>query len=134
MRLIQAKPNLDWASLFMRISLGGMFFLHGIGKPLIVGMDQVSQSFIEKGFPVWTHYAATIIEIAGGLMLLFGVYSRGAAAALLPVTLGILIYHFPYGWVFHNPGGGWEYPQLIFVNLVTILLLGGGKYSVTRNL
>ncbi len=53
----------------MRVSLGGMFFLHGIGKPLIVGMVQVSQGFIEKGFPVWANYAATLIEIIGGLIL-----------------------------------------------------------------
>ena len=118
----------------MRVSLGGMFFLHGIGKPLIIGMAQVSQGFIEKGFPVWTNYAATLIEIIGGLMLVLGIYSRWAAVALLPVTLGIILYHFPYGWVFHNPGGGWEYPQLILVSLVTILFLGGGKYSVTRDL
>ncbi len=134
MKSIIIKPNLDWASLLMRVSLGGMFFLHGIGKPLIVGMAQVSQGFIEKGFPVWTNYAATLIEIIGGLMLVLGIYSRWAAVALLPVTLGIILYHFPYGWVFHNPGGGWEYPQLILVSLVTILFLGGGKYSVTRDL
>lgn len=134
MKSIIIKPNLDWASLLMRVSLGGMFFLHGIGKPLIVGMVQISQGFIEKGFPVWTNYAATLIEIIGGLMLVLGIYSRWAAVALLPVTLGIILYHFPYGWVFHNPGGGWEYPQLILVSLVTILFLGGGKYSVTRDL
>ena len=126
------KPHTDWAALVLRISVGGMFFLHGIGKPLVVGMGEVSQNFVEKGFPAWTNYTATGIEITCGLLLLLGAYSRWAATALLPVTIGIIVYHIPNGWVFQSPGGGWEYPQLILVCLVVILLLGGGKYALTK--
>ncbi len=93
-------------------------------------MDIVINRFIEQGFPFWTAYASTIIEIGAGLMLVIGLYSRWASLLLLPNTLGILIYHFPNGWVFHSPGGGWEYPQLLLAGLVVVWFLGDGKFSL----
>ncbi|GMN08862.1 DoxX family protein [Croceitalea sp. MTPC9] len=132
MRALYFPSNQNFASLFLRISIGGMFLLHGIGKPFIVGMDKVIPGFIEQGFPVWTAYFSTIVEIIGGMMLLVGLYSRIASIALMPISLGILFYHFPNGWVFQSIGGGWEYPQLIIVALVVIYFLGTGKYGITK--
>ncbi|MEM9981483.1 MAG: DoxX family protein [Bacteroidota bacterium] len=130
MKVLNFKPNIDWASLLLRVSLGGMFFLHGIGKPFVVGMEDVISGFVAKGFPIWTAYASTIIEIVGGIMLLLGTYTRFACLLLLPVSLGILVYHLPHGWVFHNAGGGWEYPQLIVVGLIVTFMMGGGRFTV----
>lgn len=131
MNLLKFAPNLDVASLIFRVSLGGMFFLHGIGKPLVVGMEEVSRGFVEQGFSVWTSYASTGVEIVAGLLLVLGSFSRLAALALLPVSLGILVYHFPNGWVFHEAGGGWEYPQLVIVSLLVVLSVGSSRYALT---
>ena len=133
MKWMNFEPKDDLAALILRVSVGSMFFLHGIGKAFVVRMDEVSAGFMEKGFPVWTNYFATSIEIVAGLTLLLGVYSRLSALILMPVTIGILIYHLPHGWVFHNSGGGWEYPQLILVSLIAIFFLGGGKYRLVRD-
>ncbi len=130
MKVLNFKPNMDWASLLLRVSLGGMDFLRGIGRPLVVGMEDVISGFVAKGFPIWTAYASTIIEIIGGIMLLLGTYTRFACLLLLPVSVGILVYHLPHGWVFHNAGGGWEYPQLIVVGLLATFMMGGGRFAV----
>ena len=76
MKLLNFPSNLNVASLLLRVTIGGMFLLHGIGKPFVVGMEEVIPGFIEQGFPIWTAYFSTIIEIVGGLMLLVGIYSR----------------------------------------------------------
>ncbi|MEO0528361.1 MAG: DoxX family membrane protein [Bacteroidota bacterium] len=120
------------ASLLLRLSVGGMFFIHGFGKLFIVGMHKVNEGFVAHGFPVWTNYMATAIEMLGGLMLLLGLYTRLGCVLLMPVTIGIMVYHFPNGWVFHKPGGGWEYPQLILMALWTLFFLGGGKYALKK--
>ncbi len=132
MKILHFPSNTDFASLILRVSIGGMFLLHGVGKPFVVGMDSVIPRFVAQGFPVWTAYFSTGIEILGGLMLLVGLYSRLASLLLIPVSLGILVYHLPNGWVFHNSGGGWEYPQSILVSLIVIFLLGTGKYGIKK--
>ncbi|HAS46798.1 MAG TPA: hypothetical protein DCS93_40310 [Microscillaceae bacterium] len=130
MKAFNFSPNIHLASLFLRMFIGGMFFLHGIGKPLVAGMDSVLTGFKAQGFPAWTAYASTFVEIVAGLLLLTGSGVRVAALVLMPITLGILVYHFPNGWVFHRPGGGWEYPEMILVNLIAIFCLGAGKYHL----
>lgn len=131
MKLVTFPSQHSLAALVLRLSVGGMFLLHGVGKPFVVGMEAVIPGFVEQGFPAWTAYASTIVEIGAGLMLMLGAYTRLASLALIPVSLGILLYHFPNGWVFHNPGGGWEYPQLIVVSLLAIFTLGGGRFALT---
>ncbi|MEM1137977.1 MAG: DoxX family protein [Bacteroidota bacterium] len=121
------------ATFLLRLSIGIMFFLHGIGKAFLVEFDTVVLSFINKGFPVWTAYASTGAEILAGLFLIIGFYTQWAAISLIPITIGIIAYHFPNGWVFHNAGGGWEYPQLILISLIVIGLLESSKKNNLNN-
>ena len=123
-------PFTDAAALILRLSLGGMMALHGFGKVAVVGLDVVGEDMVAHGFPYWGAHASTVVELVAGLLLIVGWHTRLAAVALLPICAGILAYHFPMGWVFHNPGGGWEYPQLILEVTVAVLLLGGGRYSL----
>ncbi len=132
MKLIRFSADAHLASLFLRISVGSMFLLHGIGKLFFIGIEKVLPGFVQQGFPEWAAYVSSIVELIAGLLLIIGLYSRVAVLLLMPVAIGVLIYHVPNGWVFHNPGGGWEYPKLIIVSLVSIFLLGTGKYGMTN--
>ena len=131
-QLLNFKAKPDFVAFLLRISIGSMFFLHAVGKILVVGMGVVDAGFIERGFPVWTNYAATSIELIGGLCLILGLYSRLSALLLFPISIGILVFHFPMGWAFQNPGGGWEYPQLILSSLICIFFLGSGRYAIVK--
>lgn len=65
-------------------------------------------------------------------MLVLGIRSRLAAAALAPFMLGALAtVHLPNGWVFTAEGGGWEYPAYLFVLCVAQALLGDGAYALS---
>ncbi len=130
--ILDFPANPKWAAITLRVALGSMFGLHGIGKALVVGMGTVNENFVAHGFPVWTNYLATTVEVIAGLVLLVGVYTRWASFLLMPVTLGIVMYHFPNGWAFHNPGGGWEYPLLILAALLATFLLGDEKHRPTQ--
>src|SRR5205814_304213 len=69
-------------------------------------------------------------ELAGGAMLVLGVYTRVVAVALLPVLLGAAWVHAGNGWLFTAPKGGWEYPAFLALTAMAVVLLGGGRYSV----
>lgn len=67
------------------------------------------------------------IEVIGGLCLIAGFHVRIAALVLLPVMLGALVPHAANGWMFSNPGGGWEYVAFLIVALGAQVLLGRGE-------
>jgi len=133
MKHLKFPPNHDLSSLLLRLSIGSVFFLHGIGKPLTIGMLEIIEVFYQKGFPAWIAYSTIAVEIIGGIMLLLGYYSRLACVILIPINLGILMYHIPYGWMFHNRGGGWEYPNIILFVLISIFFLGTGKFGIKKD-
>lgn len=66
-------------------------------------------------------------------MLIFGFYTRYAAAALVPVMLGALTVHWENGWSFTAPNGGWEYVAFLIVALLTQALLGDGAHALRLN-
>ena len=65
-------------------------------------------------------------ESIGGLLLIAGVQVRLVALALLPVVLGATWVHWPNGWLFTNPGGGFEYPLFLALATAVQALLGAG--------
>ena len=51
------------------------------------------------------------------------------AALLVPVLAGAFLVHWPNGWSFTAPGGGWEYVAFLLIALVAQILLGDGALS-----
>jgi putative oxidoreductase len=119
-----------YAALILRLALGTMFIAHGLMKVFVFTLPGTAQFFAQVGFPGWTAYPVTALEIAGGIMLVAGVYSRVVAAALIPVLIGAATVHLGNGWVFSAPNGGWEYPVLLIVIAAVVALLGDGAYAL----
>ena len=70
-------------------------------------------------------------EVAGGIALILGLWTRWVALALVPILLGaIYAPHGAAGFFFSNPGGGWEFPAFWAVALIVQALLGGGAYAL----
>ncbi len=119
-----------YAALLLRVSLGIMFVAHGLMKIFLFTLPGTAQFFEKVGFPGWTAYPVTTLEIVGGLLLVAGVYSRVVAAALIPVLIGAALVHVGNGWVFSAPNGGWEYPVFLIVIAAVVALLGDGAYAL----
>jgi putative oxidoreductase len=122
--------NIDIAALVLRLSLGTMFLAHGLLKVMVFTLPGTAQFFASVGFPGWTAYVVTFAEIAGGMALIAGIYTRQVAYALVPILLGAFYVHMGNGWVFSNANGGWEYPLFLVMATVVQALLGSGRYVV----
>jgi len=122
--------NIDLAALVLRISLGVMFIAHGLLKVMVFTLPGTVQFFDAVGFPGWMAYVVTFAEIAGGIVLISGIYTREVAYVLVPVLLGAFYVHSGNGWLFTNENGGWEYPLFLVMATVVQGLLGSGRYVV----
>ena len=130
--MTRTRPsNADYAALLLRVSLGVMYIAHSVVlKGMTFTLAGTAQYFESLGLPGFLAYATFFAELAGGVLLVLGVYSRWVALALLPVLFGAAWVHIGNGWVFSGQGGGWEYPLYLIVLSVAQALLGDGAYAL----
>ena len=120
-----------YAALILRISLGVLFLAHASLKLFVFTPAGAAQFFGSLGLPPFLAYVTILAEVAGGVALILGFYTRWAALALIPILLGaIYTVHGPAGFFFTNPKGGWEFLALWIVALVALVLLGDGPYAL----
>ena len=85
-----------YGALVLRVALGTMFIAHA-GLFTLPGTAQFFQSL---GLPGALAYFTFAAELAGGLLILAGLYGRWVSAALVPILLGATWAHAANGWVF----------------------------------
>ena len=128
-----------YAALLLRVALGAMFIAHALLKYYVFTLPGTAQFFQSLGLPGALAYLTFWAELAGGALILAGVYARWAAAALVPILLGATWAHAGNGWLFTVANGGWEYPAFLTAAAAVQALLGDGRFALanlfnTRNL
>jgi len=128
-----AESNPDIAAFLLRVSMGVLFLAHA-GLKLFVFTPAGTAGFFESlGLPGLLAYVVIIAELAGGVALVLGVWTRTVSLALLPILLGsIYTPHGAAGFFFSNEGGGWEFPAFSAVALLVQALLGNGAFALGR--
>ena len=120
-----------YAALILRVALGVMFVAHSLYLKLVVFTLPGTVKFFESlGLPGAAAHLTIAAEAIGGILLIFGVKTRYAAVALIPVLLGASWVHWKNGWLFTNAGGGWEYPVFLAVAAAVQALLGDGALAL----
>jgi steroid delta-isomerase-like uncharacterized protein len=119
-----------YAALLLRLTLGVVFIAHALFKVLVLGLPATAAFFANQGFPGWTAYVVFLAELLGGVALAAGLYTRVVAIALLPVLFGAFTVHWPNGWYFGAPHGGWEYIAVLIAALLVQAGLGDGAFSL----
>ena len=120
-----------YATLLLRVALGVLFLAHASMKLFVFGPAGAARFFGGLGLPAELAYAATALEVVGGLALILGVWTRAVASVLVPHLLATIWFvHGAKGWVFSAPGGGWEFPAFWAVALLALALLGDGPYAL----
>jgi putative oxidoreductase len=119
-----------YAAFVLRIALGLMFITHAALKYYVFTMPGTVQFFQSIGLPDALAYVTVWAEFLGGVLIVSGLYSRWASAALVPVLLGATWAHSGNGWVFTAANGGWEYPAFLAAAAVAQALLGDGRYAL----
>jgi putative oxidoreductase len=116
--------------LVQRLGIASVFFMSGRTKVhgLLTVNDTAFELFrSEYALPLvkpeLAAYAATYSEHLFPLLLVVGLFTRFAAAALLVMTLVIEIFVYPDAWPTHLSWAGL---------LLPLIALGGGKLSLDR--
>lgn len=128
------KKNTDLGLLILRISIGALMLLHGIGK-LNGGLGFIQGLLSEKGIPSFIAYGVIVGEVLAPLAILVGFRTRIAAAIYaFNCLVAILLVHS--GDLFTlNQHGGWgiELLGLYLLGAIALFFTGAGKYAVSKN-
>ena len=123
-KMIGKRPNV--AVLISRIVLGGIFVYSGATKFMGIGSVVGYFSVIHIPFPMFFAWVVAIVETFGGLALIFGVATH-IAALLLAITMIVAMATVTWKQGFF---GGFGFTFIIFVDLISIALVGAGKYAL----
>lgn len=114
-----------YAAFFMRLAVGGVFLLHGIGK-FERGIGATAGFLSTHHFPFATIFAVILItiETVGAICVLLGILTRAWAAMMAVVmVVAILAVKLPGHQNF-------ELEALLLAGAVTLVALGDGPLSV----
>jgi len=121
----------DIAKLILRAALAAMLLFHGVSK-IHGGIGFVADMVAKAGLPAVFGYGVYIGEVIAPLLLLGGLFTRGAALIVaVNMLVAVLLVHT--GQFFSlNDTGGWtlELQAMYFFTAVVIALLGAGRYSI----
>lgn len=125
--------NRHYAIEFLRIFLGGLLFIKGYffieNINDIYGLIEANMEY--SSFAI-AHYVA-IAHLVGGLMLMFGIYTRLAAIVQLPVLIGA-VFFIDQQHSMLVTSSELEYSIVILVLLIVFAIYGAGKWSVDHRI
>lgn len=125
----------DFAYPIVRIATGAMLIPHGIPKLFGGAAPGTAQFFtkmgLEPALPLVYYIGA--LEFFGGILLILGLLTRLVAIQVVGFMLvAVVVAHWANGFFWTK--GGYEYPLLLMILGIVILIRGGGRYSVDSKL
>ncbi|MBD0258701.1 MAG: DoxX family protein [Cytophagales bacterium] len=140
--IVATTPN--WAATGLRVTLGSVLFAHGAQSLLGwfggFGFTSTMQYLTGvEGLPWLIGLLVISLQFFGSLLLLIGLGTRLMAFATFFLFVGmILTSHLDYGffmnWSSTQKGEGFEYHLLVLGMCTALAVLGGGAFSVDRQL
>jgi len=123
---------IDVAILILRVVVGIVIVAHGLPKLFWKRKVLDKKWRQDYGFPVGSVLFTGIIQAAGGLAIIVGVFTQVAALILvlnmLVATISIWVHHEPFPTT--PEGKGWDINFLLIGALVVLILLGDGMLSL----
>ncbi len=129
---------INLALLALRCGVGAVMLAHGINH--IYGGGKIAGTarwFGSLGMqPGIVHaWLASLTEVAGGVLLVLGLLTPLAGAAVIGVMLvAIVTNHRGNGFFIFRPGEGWEYVMTLTIVGFAIAVLGAGEWSLDHAL
>lgn len=126
------RNNNNLGLLIIRLSVGFLMLLHGIGK--LNGIGGVENMLTNFGLPTFIAYGVYIGEIIAPILIIVGYRTKLASIVLLiNCAFAFVFAHLDH--VFElNAMGGWavELLGLYFFGTLALLFTGGGRYAVSH--
>ena len=129
---------LDLALLVLRLAVGSVMLAHGwnhvFGGGKIAGTGRWFESLGMR--PGWLHaWTASLTELGAGVLLLLGLLTPLAGAAVVGVMLVAWITnHRKNGFFIFRPGEGWEYVMTLTAAGLFFCGAGGGRIAIDHAL
>lgn len=126
-----------WAWPLVRVAVGAPLIPHGAQKMAVLFGHDLGRpaGFLEGADapfgPFWS-YAFAMLQIVAGGLVIAGFGTRVAAALIAGLMLASVAVHRHAG--FYWTGRGFEYPLVLFLLAVALMIRGGGEHSVDRKL
>jgi putative oxidoreductase len=128
----------EFAEPILRIALGGILIPHGCQKLFGMfgglGLSGNAALFDRFGYSPGMFWGTLVgcTELIGGILLVVGLFTRFAAAAVLIFMVVAVKFTSAKGFFWSN--GGFEFPLLIGICALFFLIRGGGNWSIDRRL
>lgn len=122
----------------LRITLGAILIPHGCQKLFGwfggMGFEKFAALFDKLGYKPGVFWVTVVAltEVAGGLMLIFGFFTRFAALAVVIFMINAVLFTSANGFFWTN--GGSEFSILILVVALVFLVRGGGNLSIDEKM
>ncbi len=123
----------DLGKLVLRLTLGVLILLHGIGK-LQNGISGIEGLVHSAGLPRWLAFGVYVGEVVAPLLLIVGYYARfGAALITVTMLFAIGLAHRADLFALTRTGG-WaiELQAMFLFAAVAVMLIGPGRYGINR--
>lgn len=121
----------DVALLLLRVVLGVLIALHGIGK-IHAGPGVVLEHVVRAGLPSAVGYLVYVGEIVAPLFLIIGLWTRVAALVItINMVVAISLVHTSQLFMLSKNGGyALELQAIYLMVAVALALLGAGRFSI----
>ena len=123
--------RINFGLLIIRVVTGLIFFMHGYQKLFDDGLAATRDGFEAMGVPLpaVTAVIAMVLELVGGIAMLFGVYTRIFSFLFsIEMIAAFFFVHVEHGFFVIN--GGFELVLLLAAASIGMLIAGGGNYSM----
>jgi putative oxidoreductase len=141
LELDNSQTTHDLIALLSRLTIGIVLFPHGAQKLLGwwngYGYDGTMHYFTHiVGIPYEVGFLVIMIEFFGPILLVLGLWTRVAAAAIMVVMIGVIIsvqhQYFFMDWFRNQQGEGMEFFFLMIGLCLVSILNGGGKFAASH--
>lgn len=114
--------------LVLRLQMGIAFIFHGWPK------IQNAFAWMPPGAPIPGIFQAlaAFSEFAGGIALIFGIFTRLNAIGLIITMTVAALFHISSGDPFVGFGASWEAASVYWVISFAFLVLGAGDFSIDQ--
>ena len=116
------------ALLVLRIVVGAIMVGHGYNKVFGGGMMAHYHQVQNLGLPGWLAFPSALSEFFGGILVLLGLFTRFAAAAILiDMLVAIWKVHWKNGLIGEH---GYEFPLSLAAISLTLICYGAGPLAL----
>ncbi|HEY2063020.1 DoxX family protein [Amycolatopsis sp. NBC_01480] len=133
------QAGLGLGLLVLRLGLGVIMGAHGLqhlfgafGGPGVGGFAHVLEMFGYHKQTTLLSWITGVTEVAGGALVLVGLFTPLAAAGLLGVAANVVYAKF-HGGFFVGDGKGFEFELLLGLVALALVFTGAGRISLERN-